>query len=101
VQIYHMRPIVDFNELTFHLLEVIQVHLLHTRGAPTAAMMAAAASSSNGAVPHGGHVSSFTAGLAGMPAGTGPVPMVIDHGGFTPLQSKIVNVRYFSIVWMN
>ena len=34
VTAFHIKPIVDFNEVTHHLAEVMFIHLAHTRGVP-------------------------------------------------------------------
>ena len=59
---YSIQPITDYNEYTFHFLEVIHTHLRFTKGAPPqaaptgygGAALGGAAGASYGAIPGGG-----------------------------------------------
>lgn len=55
---YSIRPIVDFNEYTFHFIDVVHTHLKHTKGKPPSA----------GA---GGAMGGVPMSYGGMPAPTG------------------------------
>jgi replication factor A2 len=60
---YSIEPITDFNEYTFHFLEVVHTHLRHTKGAVPAAAAAGAAAGAYGAPV-----------ALGMVRGAAPVP---------------------------
>lgn len=63
---YSIQPVTDFNEYTFHFIEVVHTHLRHTKGAPPAAGAAAAAAPAfNGANPAYTGAAGFTAPMGG------------------------------------
>jgi len=74
IAVHHMRPVTDYNELTFHLLEAIQAHLYFTRGGATRA--AAAAGAAGAAGPMGVAAPQFGGGFGGAPVTVG-----VGYGG--------------------
>jgi len=109
IAVHHMRPVTDYNELTFHLLEAIQAHLYFTRGgatraaaAPGAAGAAGAAAPQYGGGYGGGATVTVGAGYGGgavgggyrpgAPAMTGnPVPSGLPSG-LNPTQGRVMKV---------
>ncbi|KAL1917759.1 uncharacterized protein VTP21DRAFT_3593 [Calcarisporiella thermophila] len=74
--VYHMEPIRDFNEVTFHMLECIATHLYFTKGTPNTT------SALNNSIynPQSAFISGNAAGdMGGM-------------SGYTPVQSRIMQI---------
>jgi len=75
---FQLIPVTDFNEITFHMLDVIHCHLLNTRGAPNAGVKSEAGPSGAGPSSSG--------------SATNPSGMVVGHDAFTQIQSSILAV---------
>jgi hypothetical protein len=88
---FNIRPIADFNEITFHNLEAIYCHLYFTRGplnkhSPAAAVGGAGQQSAAGYLPHalGGGNNNYGE-YSRNDGGSN------DYGNqFTPIQSRII-----------
>eukprot|EP01006_Ploeotia_vitrea_P034377 TRINITY_DN65744_c9_g1_i1.p2 TRINITY_DN65744_c9_g1~~TRINITY_DN65744_c9_g1_i1.p2 ORF type:complete len:253 (-),score=168.89 TRINITY_DN65744_c9_g1_i1:140-898(-) len=97
--VFDVRPITDFNEVTYHLLEIVQTHLLLTKGAAKKA----AAKQGNNAVQanNSNNLNNNNSVLnAGGNAGGNGQQLNLDSinsasasaQGFTPVQQRVLDV---------
>ena len=95
VSINFIRPIEDFNEITFHFLECVHSHLQSTRQQQTPFATPKLAWGAMGSDSFGTPSKSFGNSTAGIPAsyvrGGAPIASsVATNGEYTPLQSRIM-----------